>query len=48
MILVMAVLNGGKEEKETRLYITSSKENAEVTGKGVRSHRALKIICTGS
>ena len=28
----------GKEEKEVRLYITSSKENAEVIGRGVRSH----------
>ncbi|MDR0612518.1 MAG: ISAs1 family transposase, partial [Dysgonamonadaceae bacterium] len=42
MILVMAVLNGGKEEKEVRFYITSSKENAEATGKGVRSHRGIE------
>jgi predicted transposase YbfD/YdcC len=42
MILVMAVLNGGKEEKEVRFYITSSKENAEATGKGVRSHRVIE------
>ena len=42
MILVMAVLNGGKEEKEVRFYITSSKENTEATGKGVRSHRVIE------
>ena len=34
--------SSGKEEKETRLYITSSKENAEVIGKGVRSHRGIE------
>jgi predicted transposase YbfD/YdcC len=30
--------SGGKEEKEVRLHITSSEENAEVIGRGVRSH----------
>jgi Transposase len=28
----------GKEEKETRLYITSSKANAETIGKNIRLH----------
>jgi len=32
----------GKEEKEVRLYITSSKENAEVIGRGVRSHWGIE------
>jgi predicted transposase YbfD/YdcC len=32
------IKSSGKEEKETRFYITSSKENAEVIGKGVRLH----------
>jgi predicted transposase YbfD/YdcC len=32
----------GKEEKEVRLYIASSKENAEVIGTGVRSHRGIE------
>ena len=34
--------SSGKEEKEVRLYITSSKENAEVIGKGVRSHWGIE------
>ena len=34
--------SSGKEEKEVRFYITSSKENAEATGKGVRSHRGIE------
>jgi predicted transposase YbfD/YdcC len=32
----------GKEEKEVRLYITSSKANAEVIGKNVRSHWGIE------
>jgi hypothetical protein len=31
------IKSSGKEEKETRLYITSSKQTAEVIGRGVRS-----------
>ena len=34
--------SNGKEEKEIRFYITSSKENAEVIGTGVRSHWAIE------
>jgi predicted transposase YbfD/YdcC len=34
--------SSGKEEKEVRLYITSSKENAEVIGRGVRSHWGIE------
>lgn len=34
--------SNGKEEKETRLYITSSKKNAEVIGKAVRSHWGIE------
>jgi len=34
--------SSGKEEKEIRLYITSSKENAEVIGRGVRSHWGIE------
>lgn len=36
------IKSSGKEEKEVRLYITSSKANAEVTGKGVRSHWGIE------
>jgi predicted transposase YbfD/YdcC len=36
------IKSSGKEEKEVRLYITSSKENAEVIGKGVRSHWGIE------
>ena len=32
----------GKEEKETRLYITSSNATAEIIGKGVRSHWGIE------
>ena len=32
----------GKEESETRLYITSSEASAEVIGKGVRSHWGIE------
>jgi predicted transposase YbfD/YdcC len=32
----------GKEEKEVRLYITSSKENAEVIGRAARSHWGIE------
>jgi predicted transposase YbfD/YdcC len=34
--------SSGKEEKEVRLYITSSKENAEIIGRGVRSHWGIE------
>jgi predicted transposase YbfD/YdcC len=34
--------SSGKEEKETRPYITSSRENAEVIGRGVRSHWGIE------
>ena len=34
--------SNGKEEKEIRFYITSSKGNAEVIGAGVRSHWAIE------
>jgi predicted transposase YbfD/YdcC len=34
--------SSGKEEKEVRLYITSSKGNAEFIGKGVRSHWGIE------
>ena len=34
--------SSGKEEKEIRFYITSSKGNAEVIGTGVRSHWAIE------
>ncbi|OAV71431.1 Transposase [Bacteroidales bacterium Barb6] len=36
------IKSSGKEEKEVRLYITSSKADAEVTGKGVRSHWGIE------
>jgi hypothetical protein len=36
------IKSSGKEEKEIRLYITSSQGNAEVIGKGVRSHRGIE------
>jgi len=36
------IKSNGKEEKEVRLYITSSKENAEVIGRGVRSHWGIE------
>jgi predicted transposase YbfD/YdcC len=36
------IKSSGKEEKEIRLYITSSKENAEVIGRGVRSHWGIE------
>jgi predicted transposase YbfD/YdcC len=36
------IKSNGKEEKEVRLYITSSKENAEVIGTGVRSHWGIE------
>ncbi|GHT37631.1 ISAs1 family transposase [Bacteroidia bacterium] len=36
------IKSSGKEEKEVRLYIASSKGNAEVTGKGVRSHWGIE------
>jgi predicted transposase YbfD/YdcC len=32
----------GKEESETRLYITGSEACAEVIGKGIRSHRGIE------
>jgi predicted transposase YbfD/YdcC len=32
----------GKEEKETRFYITGSKSSAEVTGKAVRAHWGIE------
>jgi predicted transposase YbfD/YdcC len=32
----------GKEEKETRFYITSSKASAEVIGKAVRAHWGIE------
>jgi predicted transposase YbfD/YdcC len=34
--------SSGKEEKEVRLYITSCQENAEIIGKGVRSHWGIE------
>ncbi|KAA6311541.1 hypothetical protein EZS27_037350 [termite gut metagenome] len=34
--------SSGKEEKEVRLYITSSKKNAEIIGRGVRSHWGIE------
>jgi predicted transposase YbfD/YdcC len=36
------IKSSGKEEKEIRLYITSSQGNAEVIGKGVRSHWGIE------
>ncbi|GHS97782.1 putative transposase YncI [Bacteroidia bacterium] len=36
------IKSSGKEEKEIRLYITSSKEDAEVIGRGVRSHWGIE------
>ncbi|OAV65323.1 Transposase [Bacteroidales bacterium Barb6XT] len=36
------IKSSGKEEKEVRLYITSSKANAEAIGKGVRSHWGIE------
>jgi predicted transposase YbfD/YdcC len=36
------IKSSGKEEKEVRLYISSSKENAEVIGKGARSHWGIE------
>jgi predicted transposase YbfD/YdcC len=32
------IKSSGKEEKEVRLYITSSQKNAEAIDKGIRSH----------
>ena len=36
------IKSSGKEEKEVRFYITSSKKNAEVIGRGVRSHWGIE------
>jgi predicted transposase YbfD/YdcC len=36
------IKSSGKEEKEVQLYITSSKENAEVIDKGVRSRWSIE------
>jgi predicted transposase YbfD/YdcC len=36
------IKSSGKEEKEVRLYITSSKENARVIGTAVRSHWGIE------
>jgi predicted transposase YbfD/YdcC len=32
------IKSSGKEEKEMRLYITSSQKDADVIGRGIRSH----------
>jgi hypothetical protein len=52
LIGILSFYSCDKEEKEVRLYITSSQANAEVIGKGVRSHwvgyrkqSALAIRC---
>jgi predicted transposase YbfD/YdcC len=39
---VRYIKSTGKEEKETRYYITSSKASVEVIGKAVRSHWGIE------